>query len=426
MDQGRTQRMKIAIVNQYCDLILPPVQNSVGACTYGVARHLAREADVQVFGLAQDGGPGREVECQGVRYRLLAPTRIDQHIMSRFDRLTKLYRPFNEGMTIPRSAAGWVYPSYGRAVADAVAVDRVDVVFFQHNSQYIPTFRRRAPQAKLVLNVHHELYPQCNHRMLARRFRHVDQMTAVSAFVADQVARSFPGVMPTPIAVSNGFDMDEFQADPLTRPSGGRIMYAGAVSPEKGVHVLIKAFCTVATRHPDTRLDIFGSLSSRPLYEVFPQKGDPLLPELRRFYDGDYIAHLKGLLPQHIADRVTFWGNVPRQDLVRGYYEADIFAFPSLWNEGFGLPPIEAMAAGTPVVATRTGALTETVKHGHTGLLVQRNDPDGLADAICQLLENKEKASQMGRVSRAAMRNERAWDTTAEKLLEIFSSLLAR
>ncbi|MEM8730828.1 MAG: glycosyltransferase family 4 protein [Pseudomonadota bacterium] len=418
--------MKIAIVNQYCDLILPPVQNSVGACTYGIARHLAKEADVQVFGLVQDGGPSREVEDQGVRYRLLAPTAMDRRIMYRFDRLAKFYRLFNGGMTIPPSAAGWVYPGYGRAVADAVAADGVDIVFFQHNSQYIPTVRRRANRAKLVLNVHHELYPQCNHRALARRFRHLDQVTAVSAFVADYVARNFPRVTPAPIPVSNGFDMTEFQAAPPQRSGGARIMYAGAVSPEKGVHVLVEAFRTVAGRFPDAHLDIFGSLSSRPLNEVFPQKGDPLLGELVKFYDSDYIAHLKGLLPPDMADRVTFRGNVPREELVRGYYEADIFAFPSLWNEGFGLPPIEAMAAGTPVVATRTGALTETVKDGQTGLLVDRNDPDALAEALCWILQNRGNAADMGQAARLETLAERSWGAAAKKLLEVFSELLAR
>ena len=319
---GSLGLLKIAIVNQYCDLILPPVQNSVGACTYGIARSLATKAELHVFGLVQNGGPAREVEDAGVRYRLFRPTAGDQQLMRRLDRLARLYRPLNGGMTIPRSAAGWVYPGFGRAVARALARDRFDVILFQHTSQYIPVVRRWNPHTRLILNVHHEIYLQCNHRLLARRFRHLDRVTAVSGFVARQVARTFPWVSPAPAVISNGFDTREFAPDPpAPAPEGGplRIMYAGAISPEKGLHVLIEAFTRVAAGLPTARLDIFGPQSSRPLDEIFPQRGDPLLPELQAFYEGNYLARLRELLPKDLASRVAFRGAVSREELVHGY-----------------------------------------------------------------------------------------------------------
>jgi glycosyltransferase involved in cell wall biosynthesis len=419
--------MKIAIVNQYCDIILPPFPNSVGACTYGIASRLATEAEVQVFGLNHDGGPTQDFMDQAVRYRLLAASALDLLLMRNFNRLAKLYRPFNRGMTIPRSAAAWVHPGYGHEVARELAREAFDIVFFQHNSQYIPVVRRGNPNAKLVLNVHHELYPQCNHRLLARRFRHLDRVTAVSDFVAQQVARCFPEIKPAPFTVSNGIETTEFEASPQrseTETVSHRIMYAGAVSPEKGVHVLIEAFRIVAPHFPTARLDIFGALSSRPLNEMFPQQGDPLLAELAPLYQSDYIAHLKSLLPEELGDRVAFRGIVPREELVRGYYEADVFAFPSLWNEGFGLPPIEAMAAGTPVVATRAGAMTETIEDGRTGILVDRNDPRALAGALFGLLQDRSKSSAMGQAARCKVLSERTWDITATKLLKVFNSLV--
>ena len=53
---------------------------------------------------------------------------------------------------------------------------------------------------------------------------------------------------------------------------------------------------------------------------------------------------------------------IPRPDLIERYYDADVFVFPPVWNEGFGIPPVEAMAAGIPVVASRSGAVVETVR----------------------------------------------------------------
>ena len=79
---------------------------------------------------------------------------------------------------------------------------------------------------------------------------------------------------------------------------------------------------------------------------------------------GTYQAYLKSKLTPEVAEKVTFTGFVPRLDLVDRFYDADIFVFPPIWEEGFGLPPVEAMAAGTPVVGARSGALPETVIDG--------------------------------------------------------------
>ena len=67
-------------------------------------------------------------------------------------------------------------------------------------------------------------------------------------------------------------------------------------------------------------------------------------------------------------------------EALRYYDDADIFVYPSIF-ESFAIPPVEAMAAGLPVVASRVGGMQETIVHEHTGLLVAREDPDALASA---------------------------------------------
>ena len=73
---------------------------------------------------------------------------------------------------------------------------------------------------------------------------------------------------------------------------------------------------------------------------------------------------------------------------MESYYESDIFAFPPIWDEGFGLPPLEAMAAGTPIVTSRSGTVPETVINGSTGLIVEKNNVEELAQALLLLLED--------------------------------------
>jgi len=82
-----------------------------------------------------------------------------------------------------------------------------------------------------------------------------------------------------------------------------------------------------------------------------------------------------------VRQDVRFFGFVPERTLAALYRLASVFAFPSLY-EGFGLPPLEAMACGVPVVASSVGGIPEIVQHNANGLLVEPGDPDALARAM--------------------------------------------
>ena len=101
---------------------------------------------------------------------------------------------------------------------------------------------------------------------------------------------------------------------------------------------------------------------------------------------------------------------------MRHYYEADLFVFPPIWDEGFGIPPVEAMATGTAVVASRSGAIVETVEHGKTGWLVEKNDPQALADAMFTLLSQDELRERMGRAGRIRVLEHFTWDEVARSM----------
>ena len=135
------------------------------------------------------------------------------------------------------------------------------------------------------------------------------------------------------------------------------------------------AFQIVAGRYPNVRLDFAGPLGNYPLDESFDLKDRALIKNVAPFYAQSYLSRLKAKLsgssvqaltyqsylkerlPADLANKVTFHGNIGiRQDLVKRYYDADVFAFAPIWDEGFGIPPVEAMAAGMPVVGSRSGA----------------------------------------------------------------------
>src|SRR5205823_908063 len=85
-----------------------------------------------------------------------------------------------------------------------------------------------------------------------------------------------------------------------------------------------------------------------------------------------------------VTERVTF-GSLDRDELASRYADADVFVFPSEWQEPFGLVPIEAMACGTPVVATGTGGSGEFLRDGYNCVLFRPGDPRALAAAIHRL-----------------------------------------
>jgi glycosyltransferase involved in cell wall biosynthesis len=118
----------------------------------------------------------------------------------------------------------------------------------------------------------------------------------------------------------------------------------------------------------------------------------------------------------NLSDSVVFLGYVPDDDLPALYNLADLFVYPSLY-EGFGIPALEAMACGTPVVASNTSSLPEAV--GDAGLMVRPTDVEGLADAMAHLITDpglNEDLSRRG-LERARLFS---WEASAEKVLGIY------
>jgi glycosyltransferase involved in cell wall biosynthesis len=119
-----------------------------------------------------------------------------------------------------------------------------------------------------------------------------------------------------------------------------------------------------------------------------------------------------------LAERVHFAGFVDDEDLPAIYTLAAAFAFPT-WYEGFGLPVLEAMACGTPVVAADNSSLPEVV--GKAGLLVDAGDSEGLSGALARLLTDETRRARLAAAGREQAR-QFTWDAAARQLLEVYQS----
>jgi glycosyltransferase involved in cell wall biosynthesis len=166
--------------------------------------------------------------------------------------------------------------------------------------------------------------------------------------------------LPTSAIVGGGIDHRDFPVSesPIEdRPWRGRLLFVGRIEHRKGVGTAIRALAEL----PDATLDLLGPPS-------------PLdLPELE-----ELIATLG------VGDRVAF-DAVPRAELRERYADADVFLFPSEWEEPYGLVPIEAMACDTPVVATGVGGSADFLADGVNCLLYPAGDATALAAAVARL-----------------------------------------
>jgi glycosyltransferase involved in cell wall biosynthesis len=135
------------------------------------------------------------------------------------------------------------------------------------------------------------------------------------------------------------------------------------------------------------------------------------------------------MVPRMLRDlglehRVTFLGRQTLDELVRLYNQAQIVVSPSLY-EGFGLPAAEAMACGTPVIATTAGAFPETIVHNETGVLVPPADARALADAIASLLADPARRAAMGVAGVRRIEGHFSWRVCAQRTAELYEDVLA-
>lgn len=182
-------------------------------------------------------------------------------------------------------------------------------------------------------------------------------------------------------------------------PAWHYLLYVGGLSPHKNLLRLIEAFGRLGSETEGTRLVLIGDTS-----DVFHTH----VPELRAM-----VRRLE------LDDRVVFTGFVPDEDLVFLYNGALGLVQPSLM-EGFGLPPVEAMACGAPVLASAAGSLLEVV--GDAGLSFDPMDVASMADVMRSLLVDRELRARLSLLSlqRAARFT---WKSSARALLEIFEEL---
>ena len=243
-------------------------------------------------------------------------------------------------------------------------------------------------------------------RMQAFVARRLDRIITVSQSSAKDTRLLFKVSADKLRVVYNGIDTKIYSMNEETSQSrDGLIMVANTDDRKKGVFYLLQALRLL--REDGMKLTIVDDAERHSSYVEdvgsLPSYGSKLVRKL----------NLDGM--------VHFTGRLTREELAQRYAAAQIAVVPSLY-EGFGLPAAEAMACGTPVIATTGGALPEVV--GDAGMLVPPANADALAAAIKQLLNDKRAQQRMSEAGRKRVKEKFNWEQAARRTLDVYQEAM--
>src|SRR6185312_14891076 len=177
----------------------------------------------------------------------------------------------------------------------------------------------------------------------------------------------------------------------------------GRVCAQKGTDVFVDAMCRLLPRHPDFTAVIVGQVTAEQM---------PFANNLK-----------KRIEAAGLQSRIVITGELPIEDVQRWYQRLTIYAFTSR-NEGFGLTLIEAMAAGSALVAARAGAAELVVEDGVTGVLVPTGDADALAAALEPLMRDPAAAGAMGARGRQRVMEKFSLEAEATAIAEVYRRMI--
>ena len=239
--------------------------------------------------------------------------------------------------------------------------------------------------------------------LLQKLIRKLDGRIAVSGAARDFVFRGFPGDYRV---IPNGIDVEKYAQDvqPFPERRNGRfnVLFVGRIEKRKGLTYLLDAMSTVQKLRGDIHLTVVGAFTER---------------QLRKAKRG---------VRRHRLSNTAFEGFVSEEDKLRHYKSADVFCAPAIGGrESQGLVLLEAMAAGTPVIASDIPGYRSLSPDGRAALYVPPGDSHALARAILRLATYPARAAELRTEGlRAAERY--SWDEVGSSVMDFYLELLDR
>ena len=308
--------------------------------------------------------------------------------------------PIPSGGSIARlSLSVWLH----RRVKDLLSRERFDIVHL--HEPLMPVLPLFALQCSNALNVgtFHAFYGRFrnygwSHPILKYWFRKLDGLIAVSPAARQYASRFFPGEYRI---IPNGIDVDHFSAErpPIPELNDGKlnILFVGRLEKRKGLRHLLEAYGTLKWDFKDIRLLVVGP--------------------------GNLDKDCYRVLNERNLQDVVFLGSVPYRELPCYYKSAHICCAPATGRESFGIVLLEAMASGTPIVASHNEGYSAVLNHGEQGLLVPPRDSAALTEALALLIRDAGMRCEMGKLGRQAVERYR-WEGVSGQVMDYYLDLM--
>jgi D-inositol-3-phosphate glycosyltransferase len=243
-----------------------------------------------------------------------------------------------------------------------------------------------------------------------------DRLVAATPAEEEQLEKLY-GADPAKITIiPPGVDLQMFHPHPPedakahlgVRPCDRMLLFVGRIEPLKGIDTLLRAMGLLAHECPTWANQICVAVIG----------GDPNTTE------NEEMERLKAIRAElGITDLVTFLGARDQNKLHHYYSAAEAVIMPSHY-ESFGMVALEAMACGTPVIASEVGGLAYLVQDGETGFHVPDGDPAALASTIARLVEDPDLRNQLGRRAHRYAQNY-SWDCIVDRMLPLYAQAMA-
>lgn len=295
---------------------------------------------------------------------------------------------------------------------EALLRDNISLFHVPQNGIGLP----RSKVCKYIVTIHDLIpyvYPEMTGKNYLKKFysempfimENTDHIITVSEWSKKDIIRIFgipeeritviyeaaePQYVPIPKAITKTYLREKYS---LNKPY---ILYIGGFSPRKNLSGLINAFVQVATNDPDVTLCLPGKRD---------KEQDVTISLIEAF---------------GLSKRVNLLGFVPNRDLPYLYSGAELFVYPSFY-EGFGLPPLEAMACGIPVLSSNASCLPEIV--GKDGMYFNPHNTLEIAEKILLVLGDQELRHKLVRRGQRHIRSF-SWQKTAEETISLYNKLL--
>lgn len=299
--------------------------------------------------------------------------------------------------------------------------DRLDLIHVFNRPRWVKQLSRVAPDVYFSLSLHNEMMlpKKINPQQAEECIEKVEFISTVSKFIGNEVTKMYPSALDKVYPVYSAADVD------IYHPVGSKeceeskkkllkkynleghkvVICVSRLSPKKGQQIVMEAMKSVMRTHPKTALVLVGS----------------------KWYGTNEIDEFTSMLhgkATELKGPVIFTGFLTPDEIPEIYNIADIFVCASQWREPLARIHYEGMAAGLPIITTNRGGNSELFQQNVNGIVIDDYDnPDAMAEKISYLLDNPDKAYEMGQIARQDAIKNYSFKRVAKQLLALFEKV---